>query len=310
MIQVPAAAALQRERGTVGMIPAAFDYVRPSDLEETLRILKEREGEAKLLAGGFSLIPLLKLRLAQPGVLVDLRDVAGLDGITSSGAGFSIGGRVTHRQLRESDELAAAFPVIRDAAAGIADPQVRNWGTLGGSCAHADPSSDWPAVMLALGASFVCRSAAGERTIAARDFFVDTFTTEIQPSEVLTEVRIPQPAAGTGTAYAKLERRAGDFATVGVAALLTLGSDGRIAAAGVALTAVSETPFAATSAEEALIGAVPADEAFDRAAQAAAAASRPVADGHGPVEYKRAMVREMTIRALRRAAARAGGKEA
>lgn len=288
------------------MIPAPFDYVRPPDLDAALRILAEREGEAKLLSGGYSLLPLLKLRLAQPGLLVDLRDVAGLDGISRRDF-FAIGGRVTHRRIHEDDGLAAAWPIARDAAGGIGDPQVRNWGTIGGSCAHADPSSDWPAVLLAVRGSLVCRSGRGERVIAAREFFLDTFQTAIEPTEVLTELRIPLPEQGTGSAYRKLERRAGDFATVGVGAVLTIGGDGRIAAAGIGLTAVAETPFAATDAEAALVGQPPTDDTFRAAGAAAAAQSRPGTDSHGPADYKRAMVAEMTIRALRAAADRSRG---
>ena len=287
------------------MIPAAFDYVRPADLGEALRILKEREGEAKVLSGGFSLLPLIKLRLAQPGLLVDLRDVGGLDGITRSGDEFRIGARATHRRILEDPALGAALPIMRDAAAGIGDPQIRNWGTIGGSVAHADPSADWPAVLQALHASIVLRSADGERVVPARGFFVDTFQTGIEPSEILTEIRIPVPAAHSGGSYQKLERRAGDFATVGAAVQLTLAGDGRISAIGIGLTAVGDAPFAATDAEAALRGAKPDDETVRLAATAASRQSRPVTDSHGPVEYKLAMVTEMTGRALRAALARA-----
>ncbi|MEW6223507.1 MAG: xanthine dehydrogenase family protein subunit M [Chloroflexota bacterium] len=289
------------------MIPGQFEYVRPGSLDEALRILKDREGEAKVLSGGYSLLPLLKLRLAQPGLLVDLQGVGGLDGIARTDDDWRIGGRATHRRILEHDALAAEWPIIHDAAGGIGDPQVRNWGTIGGSCAHADPGSDWPAVVLAMRGSFTCRSAAGERTLAARGFFVDTFQTSIDPTEVLTEVRLPHAQARTGSAYVKLERRAGDFATVGVGAVLALGGDGRIAAAGIGLTAVAETPFAATDAEAALTGGEPSESVFRAAGAAAAAQSRPVSDGHGPAEYKQAMVHELTVRALRLAASRAQG---
>jgi carbon-monoxide dehydrogenase medium subunit len=289
------------------MIPGQFDYVRPGSLDETLRILKDREGEAKILSGGYSLLPLIKLRLAQPALLVDIQAVGGLDGITHAGGEWRIGGRTTHRAILEHDALAAAWPIMRDAAGGIGDPQVRNWGTIGGSCAHADPGSDWPAVLLALGGSFVCRSADGERVLPARGFFVDTFQTGIELTEVLTEIRIPDAPPRTGSAYVKLERRAGDFATVGVAAMLTLGEDGRIATAGVALTAVNDAPFAAADAEAALVGGKPDDETFRAAGSAAAAQAKPVSDSHGPADYKLAMVREITVRALRQAASRAQG---
>ncbi|HEY8989758.1 MAG TPA: xanthine dehydrogenase family protein subunit M [Candidatus Limnocylindrales bacterium] len=290
------------------MIPAPFDYVRPPDLDDALRILAEREGEAKLLSGGYSLLPLLKLRLASPALLVDLRDVAGLDGIGRTDDDFRIGSRATHRRIHEDEGLAKAWPIVHEAAGGIGDPQVRNWGTIGGSCAHADPSSDWPAVLLAVRGSLVCRGGKGERIVAARDFFLDTFTTAIEPTEVLTEVRIPIPPARTGSAYRKLERRVGDFATVGAGVVLTLGEDGKISAAGVGLTAVAETPFAATDAEAALVGKEPTDDTFRAAGAAAAAQSRPATDSHGPAEYKRAMVAEMTLRALRAAADTARGQ--
>jgi carbon-monoxide dehydrogenase medium subunit len=287
------------------MIPAAFDYVRPVDLGEALRILKEREGEAKVLAGGYSLLPLLKLRLAQPALLVDIQSIGGLDGISRTDDDFRIGARATHRRILEDEGLASTLTIMRDAAAGIGDPQIRNWGTIGGSVAHADPSADWPAVLQALRASIVLRSSDGERVVPARGFFVDAFQTGIGATEILTEIRIPIPPARTGSSYQKLERRAGDFSTVGAAAQLSIGDDGRIAEVGIGLTAVADAPFAATHAEDALKGAQPGEEMFKEAAIAAAEQSRPGTDSHGPAEYKRAMVVEMTLRALRGAAARA-----
>jgi carbon-monoxide dehydrogenase medium subunit len=287
------------------MIPGQFDYVRPADLAETLRILKDREGEAKLLSGGYSLLPLIKLRLAQPALLVDLRDVTGLDGITETDDFLSIGAKATHRQIHEASIVRDRYPLLHDVTGVIGDPQVRNWGTIGGSVAHADPASDWPAVLLATNATIVCRSQAGERTIAARDFFLDTFTTAIEPTEVLTEVRIPRRPRGAGGAYEKLERKVGDFATVAVASVVRLDSAGRIASAGIGLTGVAETPFAATDAEAVLAGNAPSEELFRRAGVAAAAQSRPAGDVRGPVEYKRAMAAELTVRSLRTAVQRA-----
>ncbi|HXI79768.1 MAG TPA: xanthine dehydrogenase family protein subunit M [Verrucomicrobiae bacterium] len=287
------------------MIPAPFDYVRPPDLDGALKILAEREGEAKLLSGGYSLLPLLKLRLAQPGLLVDLRDVAGLDGIVETDDELRIGARATHRRIHENPIITGRYPTVRDVAGGIGDPQVRNWGTIGGSCAHADPASDWPALLLAARATIVCRSGAGERSIPAREFFLDTFTTAITPTEVLVEIRIPRRGKGVGGGYTKLERRVGDFATAGVCAVLRLADDGRIAGAGVGVTGVAETPFAATDAEAALVGAMPSEETFRAAGAAAAAQSRPSADTRGPVDYKRAMVAELTVRSLRTAVERA-----
>jgi carbon-monoxide dehydrogenase medium subunit len=287
------------------MIPGQFDYVRPADLSEALQILKDREGEAKLLAGGYSLLPLIKLRLAQPALLVDLRDVSGLDGIVETDDHLSIGARATHRRIHEAPIVRDRYPLLHDVTTTIGDPQVRNWGTIGGSVAHADPASDWPAVLLAASATIVCRSQTGERLIAARGFFLDTFTTAIEPTEVLTEVRIPRRPRGAGGAYEKLERKVGDFATVAVAAVVRLDGAGRISSAGIGLTGVAETPFAATDAEAILAGKAPSEEVFRQAGAAAAAQSRPAGDVRGPVEYKRAMVAEFTLRALRRATERA-----
>jgi len=287
------------------MIPAPFDYVRPPALDGALRILKDREGEAKILSGGYSLLPLLKLRLAQPALLVDIQNVTGLDRITETDDELRIGARATHSQIHDDPIVSSRYPSIQDVAGGIGDPQVRNWGTIGGSCAHADPASDWPAMLLGARAKLVCRSGGGERVIDAREFFLDTFTTAIEPTEVLTEIRVPRRTKGTGGGYSKLERRAGDFATAGVYAVLRLGEDGTIAGAGVGVTGVAETPFAATDAEAALVGRPANDEAFRAAGSAAAAQSRPSADVRGPVDYKRAMVAELTVRSLRRAVERA-----
>jgi carbon-monoxide dehydrogenase medium subunit len=286
------------------MIPAAFDYVRPADLDETLRILTEREGEAKLLAGGYSLIPLLRLRLAQPGLLVDLADVGGLDGIVETDDELRIGGRATHRRIHESP-IIERYPLLHDVAGGIGDPQVRNWGTIGGSVAHADPASDWPAALLAGNATVVCRGMGGERVVAARDFFIDTFVTAIEPTEVLTEIRFARRPRGQGGAYTKLERRAGDFATAGVAAIIRLDDSGTIRYAGIGVTGVSTSPSAATDAEAVLVGQRSSEDLFRAAGQAAAAMSEPTADVRGPVDYKRAMVAELTVRSLRKAVERA-----
>ncbi len=287
------------------MIPGQFDYVRPGNLDETLRILTEREGEAKLLSGGYSLLPLIKLRLAQPALLVDLRDVSGLDGIAETDDYLVVGARATHRRIHEARIVRDRYPLLHDVTTTIGDPQVRNWGTIGGSVAHADPASDWPAVLIATKATIVCRSQTGERTIAARDFFVDTFQTAIEPTEVLTEVRIPRRPRRAGGAYEKLERKVGDFATAAVAAMVRLDEAGHIGTAGIGLTGVAETPFAATDAEAVLAGKAPSDDVFREAGAAAAAQSRPAGDVRGPVEYKRAMVAELTLRALRRATERA-----
>ncbi len=286
------------------MIPAPFDYARPPDLDGALKLLADHEGEAKILSGGYSLLPLLKLRLAQPGLLVDIQDVTGLDGIVETDDELRIGARATHRQIHES-AIIGRYPLLHDVSGGIGDPQVRNWGTIGGSVAHADPASDWPAALLAVNARVVCRGRNGERQIAARDFFLDTFTTAIEPTEVLTEIRFGRRPRGQGGAYTKLERRVGDFATAGVAAVVRVGDGGSIGFAGIGVTGVSGSPFAATDAEAALTGKVASDDVFRAAGSAAAAMSEPAADLRGPVDYKRAMVAELTVRSLRKAVERA-----
>ena len=235
------------------MIPAPFDYVRPPDLDGVLRSCPSGEGEAKILSGGYSLLPLLKLRLAQPGLLVDLRDVTGLDGIVETDDELRIGARATHREIHESDVI-GRYPLLHDVSGGIGDPQVRNWGTIGGSVAHADPASDWPAALLAANArSSAAGSAASARSRRA-SFFLDTFTTAIEPTEVLTEIRFRRRPGGQGGAYVKLERRVGDFATAGVATVVRLGDGGAIGLAGIGVTGVSGSPFAATDAEAVLVG--------------------------------------------------------
>jgi carbon-monoxide dehydrogenase medium subunit len=284
------------------MIPGQFDYVRPADFGEALRILAEREGEAKVLSGGYSLIPLLKLRMAQVGLLVDIGHVGGLDGITETDDELIIGARATHRQIHESD-IIARYPLPHDASGGIGDPQVRNWGTIGGSVVHADPASDWPAVLQAAKATIICRSASGERSIVAKDFFVDTFQTAIEPTEIVTEIHFRRRPRGQGGAYMKLERKVGDYATVGVAAITRL-EGGTIGWAGIGVTGVSDNPYAAEAAEAVLAGNPPSEDLFRRAGEAAAAQARPVADIRGPVDYKRAMVAELTVRALRSAVER------
>ncbi len=288
------------------MIPGEFDYTRPADIDAVLKVLKEREGEAKLLAGGHSLLPLLKFRLASPTVVVDLRGISGLDGITEEHGELRIGALATHRQIHEDPTVAAGYEALHDAAGGIGDMQIRNWGTIGGSCAHADPSADYPAVLIATHATVVCRSADGERLIPAREFFTDTFTTALEPNEMLTEVRFPAPGPRSGGSYTKIERRAGDFSTVGIAVQLSLAEDGSIADVGIGLTAVADCPFAATDAEAALRAASPdSEDALRRAGAAASAQSSPTTDSHGPADYKRSLVAELTVRAVKRAVERA-----
>jgi carbon-monoxide dehydrogenase medium subunit len=283
------------------MYPSRFDYLAPRSLEEALDALGERGDQAKALAGGQSLIPLLKLRFAAPELLLDLGRIPGLDTLAEEDGWLRIGPLVRHRDAERSALLRQRYPTMAAAAPQVSDPLVRNLGTICGSLAHADPSGDWGSVMIAMGAQLVARSRAGERTIAARDFFDGPFTTRLQPDELLVEARVPSRPR-TGGAYLKLERKVGDFATAAVAVRLTLSDDGRIAEAGIGLTAVGSTNLAATDAEQALTGAEPGDQAFREAAELAARAASPGEDLRGSVEYKRNVVRVFTERGLRAAA--------
>ncbi len=286
------------------MLPPRFDYRRPGSLEEAVDLLAEHGDQAKVLAGGQSLIPLLKFRLAAPALLVDVNRVPGLDGLVEEGGHLRIGAMVRHATLEREASLRGRYPAIAAAAPQISDPLVRNLGTVGGSLAHADPSGDWGAVMLALGATVVARSRRGEREIPVRELFRDTFTTALEPDELLTEVRVPAPAGPVGGTYLKLERKVGDFATVAVAVHLEM-QDGRIGRAGIGLAAVGPTNLRAEAAEAALAGAEPTEEAFAEAARLAARAASPVTDVRGSAEYKRHVVEVFVRRGLAAAAAQA-----
>ncbi len=266
------------------MLPSRFDYHRPGSLDEALRLLSELD-DAKVLAGGQSLIPVMKLRLAAPEHLVDINRVPGLDAIERDGGSLRIGALVRHNQMVASETI-ARYPMLAAAAPQISDPIVRNLGTVGGSLAHADPAGDWGAVMLAARASVIVRSTRGERELPMTEFLVDVFTTALQPDEILTQVNVPEPSGSSGGTYLKLERKIGDFATVGAAVQVEL-SNGTIARAGIALTGVGPTNVHATDAEASLAGAEPTDAAFAEAGRLAAAAANPVADVRGSTEYKR-----------------------
>ncbi|MGQ0669047.1 MAG: FAD binding domain-containing protein [Actinomycetota bacterium] len=282
------------------MLPASFEYYRPSSLEEALGLLSEHGEDAKVLAGGQSLIPLMKLRLAAPGHIVDINRIEGLDGLAEEGGWLRIGALARNQTLADSDLLRTRYPTMAAAAPLISDPIVRNLGTIGGSLAHADPAGDWGSVMLALGANVVVRSAGGEREMPIADFLVDTFTTALEPQEILTEVRVPAPSGASGGTYLKLERKVGDFATVAAAVHLSL-SNGTVERAGIALTAVGLRNIQATQAEKSLAGAEPADEAFAEAGRLAAEASSPISDVRGSAEYKRHVVDVYVRRGLARA---------
>lgn len=285
------------------MFPAAFDYRAPASLAEAVDILRDRGDEAKVMAGGQSLIPLLKLRFSQPALIVDIGRLQGLAGVKRDDGHLRIGALTRHADIEQSGELKSALPLLPEAAHWIADPLVRNRGTIGGSICHADPSGDWGSVMLALDAEFVAHSQSGDRTIRAADFFQGPFTTALRPDEVLTEIRIPV-AKASGGSYHKLERKVGDFATVAVATYVELNG-GKVAKAGIGMTSVGEKNLKATAAEKALVGHEPTDEVIAEAARQAAAAAEPKADIRGSVEYKKDIVRVFTQRGLKAAVARA-----
>ena len=288
------------------MIPASFDYQIAKDVAHAIALLGNAGSEGKILAGGQSLIPLMKFRLAQPAVLVDINRVAGLAQVREDGE-LRIGALIREADLEANAIIRQRYPIIADTAAVVADPLVRNLATVGGNLAHADPANDHPATMLALRASVVAQGPKGERVIPIDEFFVDTFTTALAPDEILTEIRIPKPAPRTGGTYLKLERKVGDFAVVGVAAQITLDAGGKISSAGIGLTNAGATAIRARRAEETLRGQTPDEKVIAAAAAAAAAVAQPVSDLRGPAEYKRDVVRVLTQRALRKAVARAMG---
>ena len=288
------------------MIPSAFDYHAPGTLDEAVALLERLGDEAKVLSGGQSLLPLLKLRLGDAGHLVDIGRIPGLTGITEADGYLRIGGAAREADLERSDLIRDKYPILLDTAVVIADPLVRNRATVGGNLAHGDPANDHPATMLALEAEVVARGPGGERTIPITGFFTGLFATALAPAEILTEIRIPIPPPRSGGAYVKLERKVGDFATAAAAAQVTLGEQGEIARAGIGLTNAGPTPIKATAAEQVLLGRQPDAETIAEAARLAADATSPSADRRGSVEYKRDMARVLTGRAVTRAIERAG----
>ena len=289
------------------MIPSSFDYVAPSSLDEAIAVLGEHAGDAKVLSGGQSLIPMLKLRLAAPTVLVDINRIPGLDYIEERDGSLHIGALAREHELETSAVVRASYPILLDTARVIADPLVRNSATVCGNVAHGDPGNDHPATMIALGASFVARGPNGTRSIPAREFFQGLFTTALTPDEIVTEIVIPKPPPRSGGAYLKLERKVGDFATAAVAVQLTLDAGNTCARAGIALTNVGAVPIAATQAESFLLNKPLDDGTIAQAAQLAADAADPFEDRRGTADYKRDVVRVLTARAIRLAAQRAKG---
>ena len=282
------------------MLPPKFDYAAPGTLDEVFSLLEQHGGQAKLLAGGQSLIPLLKLRFASPAILVDINKVPGLSGIDESSGELRIGAMARHSEIGASELLKARYPLLANAAPWIADPITRTRGTMGGSLAHADPAGDWGSVMLALGASVIAKASSGERTIPITDFFRGPFRSALEPGEMLTEIRVPAATDRSGGAYLKLERKVGDFATVGVAVQLQL-SNGTIGRAGIGLTAVGPRNIEASAAAGALAGQAPSPEVFDEAARLAAEAADPSSDVRGSAEYKRNVVQTFVRRGLNQA---------
>lgn len=290
------------------MIPGAFEYHTPSTIGEATALLARLGDDAKVLSGGQSLIPMMKLRLAQPKHLVDINGLPGLAYVREDGGALRIGGLTREADLEESDVVQRRYPLLADTCRAIADPLVRNLATVGGNLAHGDPANDHPAAMLALGAEVVARGPAGERRIPITSFFTGPFETALRAGEILVEIRVPVPPARSGGAYLKLERKVGDFATAAVAAQLTLRADGACEQAGIGLTNVGLTPIKADKAEAALRGKRLDDKTIAEGAQLAAAAAQPSEDLRGSVEYKRDLVRVLTTRALRRALERAEGR--
>ena len=286
------------------MIPPAFEYHAPRSVGEAITLLGSLGPDAKLLAGGHSLLPMMKLRFAEPSHLIDLGKIADLRGIAQVGNEIHIGAMTTENDLLRSPLLAEKVPLLVEAAGWISDPQVRYKGTIGGDISHGDPGNDHPAVMMALGASFVLKGPGGERICKADGYFLGLYSTLLEPGEILTQIRVPIPAPGSGWSYEKLKRKTGDFATAATAVMLTMKA-GKVVGVRIALTNAGPTPLKATAAEASLVGK-PIDEAsLNEAARLAMSICEPTADQRGDVAYKTAMCGEMTRRALQSAHARA-----
>jgi carbon-monoxide dehydrogenase medium subunit len=285
------------------MIPPAFDYHAPKTVGEAIGLLGSLGSDAKLLAGGHSLLPMMKLRFAQPAHLIDLNRIPELRGICEDGADVVIGAMTTENELIDNPIVRAKLPLLSEAAKLIADPQVRNRGTIGGDIAHGDPANDHPALSLALDATFLLEGPSGKRQAKAGDFFQGTYMTALAEDEILVAIRVPALSAGTGWAYEKLKRKTGDWATAGAAVVLRLAG-GKINHVRIALTNLAPMALRATAAEAALLGQPLNETTIGAAAAAAMAATDPAADLRGDVEYKTAMAGQMVKRALRAAASR------
>ena len=288
------------------MIPRSFDYHRPASVADAVRLLADLGEDARVVAGGHSLIPMMKLRMAQPEHLIDLQGLTELQGIRLEGGRITLGALTTQAAIIASAELAKVCPILKETAMQIADPQVRAVGTVGGNVANGDPGNDMPAVMLALGADFVARGPSGERAIAARDYYQAAFTTALVDNEVLTALRIPVPPAGHGWAYEKMKRKVGDYATAAAAVILVM-EGGVCRDARIALTNLADVPLLAEAAGQVLIGTPVDGAAIEKAAAAAVAITDPASDLRGPAEFRKHVAGVMVRRAIGRARERAGG---
>jgi carbon-monoxide dehydrogenase medium subunit len=286
------------------MIPEAFSYHRPASVADAVMLLSELGDDARPLAGGHSLVPMMKLRLAAPEHLVDLHGIAGLKGIRHDGARIRIGAMTTQHELLASDEVAKSIPVLHEASRLIADPQVRYRGTIGGNVANGDPGNDLPALMMTLGATYQLEGPGRARNVAAAEFYQGAYFTALEPGELLTAVMVPIPPPGHGSAYEKLKRKVGDYATAAAAVVLTMAG-GKVVTCSIGLTNLAETPLLATEAAQAVIGTSLDDASLKKAADAARAIMSPAADARGPVEYRKHVGGIMVTRALQRAAGRA-----
>ena len=288
------------------MIPGAFEYHRPASVDDVISLMAQFGDEGQVVAGGHSLIPMMKLRFAEPAHLIDLGGVGALKGIDQADGDIVIGAMTTQHEVIQSELLARHCPILREAAQLISDPQVRYCGTIGGNVANGDPANDMPAVMQCLGASYVLRGADGERQVAARDFYEGTFFTALGDGELLTAIRIPTPPAGHGHAYEKLKRKVGDYATAAAAVILTMDG-GRCGQASIALTNVGLTPLWAEAAGAALVGTGLDATAVASAVALARGITQPGSDLRGPADYRTHVAGIMVERAIARARARAGG---
>ena len=288
------------------MIPASFEYQSPKTLDEALRLLGRHGDEAKILAGGHSLLPMMKLRLASPRYVIDIGHLRGLDYIREDGEHSALGALATHAQVAASELLREKCPLLSETAAQIGDMQVRNRGTIGGSLAHADPAADYPAAILALDAEIIVQSSSGKRTIPAAEFFIDLLSTQVRPGDILTEIRVPARRSGEGHAYRKFHQPASGFATVGAAARVIVSSGGKIEDIALGMTGVGAKAYRASAVERALRGKTPSGEDMAAACAKAAQGVEPLSDIFASAEYRRAMAGVFAQRAISAALERAG----